>query len=96
MRKQSFKIQSFLFNVKLGIATDSSGSERATPTFIVPTSNPASRGFIDATFLYNDRNSGADTKGINELTPKIGRIFGICCFVHFQFVSFVISIQTIE
>ena len=64
MRKQTFKIHSFLFNVKLAIPTDNSGSERATHTFIVPTSNPASLGLMDATFVYNDRNSFADTKGI--------------------------------
>ena len=70
MRKQTFKIHSFLFNVKLGIAIDNSGSERATPTFIVPTSNPASLGLMDATFVYNDRNSFADTKGIKWIVGR--------------------------
>lgn len=52
------------FIVICGIATTNDGSDNATPTFVVPTSNPTSLGLTFATLEYNARNSFAVTKDI--------------------------------
>lgn len=52
------------FSVICGIATTNDGSDKATPTFIVPTSKPTSLGLTFATLEYNARNSFAVTNDI--------------------------------
>ena len=66
LRNQGWRMQeqSLRFSVVSGIAIRSEGSDRAIPTFIVPTSTPSSRGLMVAICLYTFPSCFGERKGI--------------------------------